>query len=192
MPATSRAGLLSARRSASGRAGSPSKSMIIQSLLGAEHLAEMVVAVVPRENSRGGWAAQRVDDVVELRERVHASPARREREGARARIEARRDRSRSANPCSTDRRAPPAQRATSAAVASRGANAGSLRGRRERAMQLRGDRAELPRFRFERIAARTSPSPCVNARARASAWAHPSIAPATSRDSMPATVRSPS
>ena len=66
-----------------------------------------------------------------------------ERDRARARVELGASRSSSAKPRSTERRAPPAQRATSAAVASLGANAGSSRRRRQRAMQLGGDRAEL-------------------------------------------------
>ena len=57
MPATSRSGVLLRRRSASGRAGSPSKSSTSQSPSRPQHLAEVVVAVLADRLAAGAGAA---------------------------------------------------------------------------------------------------------------------------------------
>ena len=66
---------------------------------------------------------------------------------------------------SMERRAAPAQRATSAAVAILRRERGIVRGRRERAVQLGGDRAELPRLGRERITREVAIAVRVRARA---------------------------
>ena len=77
MPATSRSGECLRRRSSSGRAGSPSKSVMTKSFLLSSTWPEVVVAVVARLERAPGRHGQRVD----AREHLLAAPEQRARVG---------------------------------------------------------------------------------------------------------------
>ena len=139
MPATSRSGEPFCRRSASGRSGSPSKSMIVEVVLDDQHLAEMVVAVEARlqrlEAAAGSSSASAGGSVAPAPAAARPALRRRRQRVAAAREvrRARAPRRRRARPNPPDR----------PAVIGSGAKAGSLGIRAERTVQLGGAPAEL-------------------------------------------------